>query len=108
MAFKGWIHEEDYQNQTVNPTIINLKEFRVYKSENIYSYFEKEDATKNASVDSLFTINKPATGTTVIDETRKDYRIMINQEISGLLGCLGGKITLPTSDKNGNIIKVVD
>ena len=105
-TFKKWISEEDYRNGVANPDPVVFDDITITGPMNFYAYIEIEDATKVASDYNLFTIdNKNATVNGVV--VSGQYRICINNSV-GFEQIIGGKITLPSKDENGNIIKIID
>ena len=103
-AFKGWMTEDEYQKTLTNteyiPVLIDVKALSVKGDMNFYAYFVIEDATKVASDYKLFEID--SVDSVVGDEFMKGRRIRIKPYYASILN---GKITFPTKDENGNIIK---
>lgn len=103
-AFKGWMTEDEYQKTLTNteyiPVLTDVKALSVKGDMNFYAYFVIEDATKVASDYKLFEID--SVDSVVGDEFMKGRRIYIKPYYASILN---GKITFPTKDENGNIIK---
>ena len=98
-AFKGWQHESDFNNSTPNPTVIDLANTKVYSDVNYFAYYTTENASEVISDLVLFDFKD--TSLRVMNESYPVYCISIKPEYQSLVG---GKITLPTFDKNGRVI----
>ena len=57
-GFKGWISKEDYDNQTINPIIIDINEYKVTKNESFYAYYKEEDCRNIPSSEEFFEIKQ--------------------------------------------------
>ena len=112
-TFKGWISEKDYGN-SLNPTIIDLDTTRVvYDNLNLYAYYVIENVYDVATDLKYFNIEQEnidielthyLTNDTSTSETislGRQYVISLKDEYKNTLG---GKITLPSVDANGNRI----
>ena len=105
-AFKKWISEEDYQSGIANPKKVIFNDLYVQGPMNFYAYFEVEDATKVASDYRIFVIDNIASSING-ESISGQYRIRINSN-EAFNQVIGGKITLPSKDENGNVIKIID
>lgn len=111
-AFKGWISETDYLNQTVNPVIYDLTTTRVTSNMKLYAYFVIEDARYVPSDTKLFTFED------VTIDGEAGYAISINQRFrieeyvsegeTVNTSILQGKITLPDTYKGKNVLQILD
>ena len=122
-TFKGWISEKDFKNNVQDPAIIDISKRQVAFDMSLYPYYIIEDARKVATDLKYFDIREEKI---TFNKTiyLNDGSISSNENIS--LGTqlvlyiledpqdkdryrksLGGKITLPSKDKNGRDITVV-
>lgn len=82
-AFKGWINENDYNNDVENPECVDLNDLTVNSEFKLFAYYKIEDITKIQSDLSIFRIE----GTTI--SIKENYKNLV-----------GGKITLPSVYNN--------
>lgn len=102
--FQGWISEQDYKNNKINPTRVDVGQIPVVEDMNFYAYFEKEDVTKTPSIDTLYSITDGNSNAS--DKPAKGKTIVSKQSLygPGLYSVVGGKITLPCKDDSHNPI----
>ena len=102
-ALEGWISEQDYINNVDNPTLIDLNTTHVTESMKVYAKYKIEDAQKVASPSSLFTF----TDCNYTTENKSKVVGRMAQLNPHCLGFVRGKITIPSTDPNGNKIVAI-
>ncbi len=105
-TFKGWQSESDFKN---NDNLTDVASVIVRSDLNYYAYYEPEDATLCASDLELFDIAVESVKVSSLlgsgnAANKRGYRIKVKDKYVNLLG---GKITLPSKDKDGNDIQII-
>jgi hypothetical protein len=88
-GFKGWISQEDHDNEITSPEIININTYQVDADKHFYAYYELEDCRNCPSPEEYF----------IVEENRKPSGISGAYNIISIkekyLNELQGAITIP-------------
>ena len=108
-TFKGWQNEADFNKHIENPELVNVETTVIRRDLNLFAHYEVEDAQLVPSDSRLFTI-KLSDSKDYVDIFSKGKVNMRYISINPIYrDIIGGKITLPSKDENGNdIIAIKD
>lgn len=101
-VLQGWQNEASFNNGETNPTLYDLNTLQITSDLKLFAFYRKENAKEVASDLSLFTIaNQNAQ---VGHSSQSGTVISLNPNYASLMG---GKITIPSFDANGNPITII-
>jgi hypothetical protein len=100
----GWINETDYNNNTANPTLYDIDNAMITNDLKLFAFYAIENAQAVASNLDFFTFS---TQNQYIDGIEV-YGTMISLSVAeNYHEMIGGKITVPSKDLQGNPITVL-
>jgi hypothetical protein len=100
---KGWINENDFNNQTINPTLYDFENALMTHDLKLFAYYVIENAQAVPLPYEMFEL-VPRTSIAIDGTVVEGSYISLAADYASRLG---GKITLPSVDSNGDPITIL-